>query len=77
MPCTNSFSCNLVCRWEKYDAKGLTEKGAHKYGQLNEQSWWEKWGENYDGRGYVLKWSVCLAAFCICKVPIIMVILYG
>ncbi|KAF6157782.1 hypothetical protein GIB67_038250 [Kingdonia uniflora] len=43
--------------WEKYDAKGWTEKGAHKYGRLNEQSWWEKWGENYDGRGSVLKWT--------------------
>lgn len=48
---------NLV-RFEKYDAKGWTEKGAHKYGRLNEQSWWEKWGEHYDGRGSVLKWSV-------------------
>jgi len=54
----NDFFCNSVSRWEKYDAKGSTEKGAHKYGQLNEQSWWEKWGENYDGRGYVLKWLV-------------------
>ncbi|CAN4094069.1 unnamed protein product [Withania somnifera] len=44
--------------WEKYDAKGWTEKGAHKYGRLNEQSWWEKWGEHYDGRGSVLKWMV-------------------
>lgn len=44
------------CRWEKYDAKGWTEKGAHKYGRLNEQSWWEKWGEHYDGRGSILKW---------------------
>ncbi|GMH04659.1 hypothetical protein Nepgr_006499 [Nepenthes gracilis] len=43
--------------WEKYDAKGGTEKGAHKYGRLNEQSWWEKWGEHYDGRGSVLKWT--------------------
>ncbi|GAB4832998.1 Protein EARLY STARVATION 1, chloroplastic [Ancistrocladus abbreviatus] len=43
--------------WEKYDAKGLTEKGAHKYGRLNEQSWWEKWGEHYDGSGSVLKWT--------------------
>ncbi|KAG5542540.1 hypothetical protein RHGRI_022173 [Rhododendron griersonianum] len=43
--------------WEKYDAKGWTEKGVHKYGRLNEQSWWEKWGENYDGRGSVLKWT--------------------
>ncbi|GAB2215928.1 hypothetical protein Droror1_Dr00023691 [Drosera rotundifolia] len=43
--------------WEKYDAKGWTEKGAHKYGRLDEQSWWEKWGENYDGRGSVLKWT--------------------
>ncbi|XP_074584444.1 protein EARLY STARVATION 1, chloroplastic-like [Curcuma longa] len=43
--------------WEKYDAKGWTEKGAHKYGRLNEQSWWEKWGEHYDGRGFVLKWT--------------------
>ncbi|KAM5565277.1 hypothetical protein ABKV19_019350 [Rosa sericea] len=42
--------------WEKYDAKGWTEKGAHKWGRLNEQSWWEKWGEHYDGRGSVLKW---------------------
>jgi len=42
--------------WEKYDAKGWTEKGAHKYGRLNEQSWWERWGEHYDGRGFVLKW---------------------
>ncbi|RWW11914.1 hypothetical protein GW17_00024443, partial [Ensete ventricosum] len=46
--------------WEKYDAKGWTEKGAHKYGRLNEQSWWEKWGEHYDGRGFVLKWFDCL-----------------
>ncbi|XP_073290013.1 protein EARLY STARVATION 1, chloroplastic-like isoform X1 [Primulina huaijiensis] len=43
--------------WEKYDAKGWTEKGAQKYGRLNEQSWWEKWGEHYDGRGSVLKWT--------------------
>eukprot|EP00268_Persea_americana_P020998 TRINITY_DN2101_c1_g1_i3.p1 TRINITY_DN2101_c1_g1~~TRINITY_DN2101_c1_g1_i3.p1 ORF type:complete len:436 (-),score=101.90 TRINITY_DN2101_c1_g1_i3:945-2252(-) len=43
--------------WEKYDAKGWTEKGAHKYGRLNEQSWWEKWGEHYDGRGSVVKWT--------------------
>ncbi|XP_057435143.1 protein EARLY STARVATION 1, chloroplastic [Lotus japonicus] len=43
--------------WEKYDAKGWTEKGAHKYGRLNEQSWWEKWGEHYDGRESVLKWT--------------------
>ncbi|KAJ4962486.1 hypothetical protein NE237_022425 [Protea cynaroides] len=43
--------------WEKYDAKGWTEKGAHKYGRLNEQSWWEKWGEHYDGKGSVLKWT--------------------
>lgn len=46
----------VLFRWEKYDAKGSTEKGAHKYGRLNEQSWWEKWGEHYDGRGSVLKW---------------------
>ena len=46
----------LSPRWEKYDAKGWTEKGAHKYGRLNEQSWWERWGEHYDGRGSVLKW---------------------
>lgn len=51
---TNAFCFGL--RWEKYDAKGWTEKGAHKYGRLNEQSWWEKWGEHYDGRGSVLKW---------------------
>ncbi|XP_077220604.1 protein EARLY STARVATION 1, chloroplastic-like isoform X1 [Tasmannia lanceolata] len=43
--------------WEKYDARGWTEKGAHKYGRLNEQSWWEQWGEHYDGRGSVLKWT--------------------
>ncbi|GER39998.1 sodium-coupled neutral amino acid transporter 4 [Striga asiatica] len=43
--------------WEKYDAKGWTEKGAHKYGRLNEQSWWEKWGERYDGSGSILKWT--------------------
>ncbi|KAF3796685.1 hypothetical protein EJ110_NYTH00892 [Nymphaea thermarum] len=43
--------------WEKYDAKGWTEKGAHKYGRLNDQSWWEKWGEQYDGTGSVLKWT--------------------
>ncbi|XP_047319721.1 uncharacterized protein LOC124923792 isoform X2 [Impatiens glandulifera] len=43
--------------WEKYDAKGWTEKGAHKYGRLDQQSWWEKWGENYDGRGSILKWT--------------------
>ncbi|KAL4579048.1 hypothetical protein LXL04_015183 [Taraxacum kok-saghyz] len=44
-------------KWEKYDAKGWTEKGANKYGRLNEQSWWEKWGEHYDGRESVLKWT--------------------
>ncbi|KAI3947757.1 hypothetical protein MKX01_034422 [Papaver californicum] len=43
--------------FEKYDAKGSTEKGANKYGKLNEQSWWERWGEHYDGRGSVLKWT--------------------
>ncbi|XP_008791988.2 uncharacterized protein LOC103708710 [Phoenix dactylifera] len=43
--------------WEKYDAKGSTEKKAYKYGRLNEQSWWEKWGEYYDGRGFVAKWT--------------------
>eukprot|EP00252_Welwitschia_mirabilis_P008922 TRINITY_DN21184_c0_g1_i2.p1 TRINITY_DN21184_c0_g1~~TRINITY_DN21184_c0_g1_i2.p1 ORF type:complete len:505 (-),score=105.81 TRINITY_DN21184_c0_g1_i2:346-1860(-) len=43
--------------WEKYNAKGWTEKGAHKYGRLNDQSWWEKWGEQYDGRGSVVKWT--------------------
>eukprot|EP01018_Ginkgo_biloba_P019046 Gb_29335 [translate_table: standard] len=43
--------------WEKYNAKGWTEKGAHKYGRLNDQSWWEKWGEQYDGSGSVLKWT--------------------
>ncbi|XP_042506678.1 uncharacterized protein LOC122083073 isoform X2 [Macadamia integrifolia] len=43
--------------WEKYDAKGWTEKGAHKYGRLNEHSWGEKWGEHYDGKGSVLKWT--------------------
>lgn len=53
---------NLL-RWEKYDAKGWTEKGAHKYGRLNEQSWWEKWGEHYDGRGSVLKWYVSCSLF--------------
>lgn len=51
----------LLPRWEKYDAKGWTEKGAHKYGKLNEQSWWEKWGEHYDGRGSVLKWFLQLS----------------
>lgn len=50
----------IVSRWEKYDAKGWTEKGAHKYGRLNEQSWWEKWGEHYDGRGSVLKWLLLI-----------------
>nr|XP_029119698.1 uncharacterized protein LOC105042638 isoform X3 [Elaeis guineensis] len=43
--------------WEKYDAKGSTEKKAYKYGRLDEQSWWEKWGEYYDGRGFVAKWT--------------------
>ncbi|KAL2623789.1 hypothetical protein R1flu_008034 [Riccia fluitans] len=43
--------------WEKYNAKGWSEKGAHKYGRLNDQGWWEKWGEQYDGRGGVLKWT--------------------
>lgn len=52
---TNCLSI-VSARWEKYDAKGWTEKGAHKYGRLNEQSWWEKWGEHYDGRGSVVKW---------------------
>jgi hypothetical protein len=55
------FEPSILCtRWEKYDAKGWTEKGAHKYGRLNEQSWWERWGEHYDGRGFVLKWCVSL-----------------
>ena len=45
-----------LARWEKYNAKGWSEKGAHKYGRLNDQGWWEKWGEQYDGRGAVLKW---------------------
>lgn len=54
---------SLRTRWEKYDAKGWTEKGAHKYGRLNEQSWWEKWGEHYDGRGSVLKWFALLKLF--------------
>ncbi|GKB11152.1 hypothetical protein Tco_0845075 [Tanacetum coccineum] len=34
--------------WEKYDVKGWCEKKAHKYGRLNEKSWWEKadkWAE--------------------------------
>lgn len=55
--CLNWLKCSCFFpRWEKYDAKGWTEKGAHKYGRLNEQSWWERWGEHYDGRGFVLKW---------------------
>ncbi|GJW07141.1 hypothetical protein Tco_1569564 [Tanacetum coccineum] len=37
-----------MLKGEKYDAKGWCEKGAHKYGRLNEQSWWEKWGDNYE-----------------------------
>ena len=45
-----------VCRWEKYNARGWAEKGAHKYGRLGNQAWWEKWGEQYDGKGTVLKW---------------------
>lgn len=53
----------MKTRWEKYDAKGWTEKGAHKYGRLNEQSWWEKWGEHYDGRGSVLKWFSLTSLF--------------
>lgn len=53
----------MKTRWEKYDAKGWTEKGAHKYGRLNEQSWWEKWGEHYDGRGSVLKWFSLTSIF--------------
>jgi hypothetical protein len=44
--------------WEKYNAKGWSEKGAHKYGKLDDQDWWERWGEQYDGRGAVLKWCV-------------------
>ncbi|KAH9550144.1 hypothetical protein CY35_10G057400 [Sphagnum magellanicum] len=43
--------------WEKYNAKGWSEKGAHKYGKLDDQDWWERWGEQYDGRGAVLKWT--------------------
>ncbi|GJS25661.1 hypothetical protein Tco_0454293 [Tanacetum coccineum] len=35
-----------VIWWEKYDVKGWCEKKAHKYGRLNEKSWWEKWGQN-------------------------------
>ncbi|GJW07140.1 hypothetical protein Tco_1569563 [Tanacetum coccineum] len=31
-------------RWEKYDAKGWCEKGAHKYGRLNEQPYKGKVG---------------------------------
>jgi hypothetical protein len=44
--------------WEKYNAKGWSEKGAQKYGKLDDQDWWERWGEQYDGRGAVLKWCV-------------------
>jgi hypothetical protein len=43
--------------WEKYNAKGWSEKGAQKYGKLDDQDWWERWGEQYDGRGAVLKWT--------------------
>ncbi len=52
------FACQLHRRWEKYNAKGWTDKGAHKYGRLSDQSWWEKWGEQYDGQGSVVKWYV-------------------
>lgn len=43
--------------WEKYNAKGWTEKGAYKTGRHDDQSWWEKWGEQFDGRGAVVKWT--------------------
>eukprot|EP00899_Mesostigma_viride_P008111 jgi/Mesvir1/17300/Mv07699-RA.1 len=43
--------------WEKYNAKGWTEKGAHKHGHFGNQSWWEKWGEQYDGMGAFTKWT--------------------
>ncbi|XP_031262146.1 uncharacterized protein LOC116120327 [Pistacia vera] len=49
--------------WEKNDAEGWTEKRAHEYGRLNEQSWWEKWGEHYGGRGSVLKWLSAVLIF--------------
>ncbi|GJU06450.1 hypothetical protein Tco_1122880 [Tanacetum coccineum] len=32
----------LLLLWEKYDVKGWCEKGAHKYGRLNEKSLCEK-----------------------------------
>lgn len=73
----NHFYYNSIFRWEKYDAKGSTEKGAYKYGRLNDQSWWEKWGENYDGRGYVLKWSVSFPPSCKRRGPIVMVFMYS
>ncbi|KAM1443345.1 hypothetical protein ACFX2I_039633 [Malus domestica] len=44
-------------RWEKYDAKGWTEKGAHKYGRLNEQSWTDKWAETELGTKWGDKWE--------------------
>ncbi|GFS46431.1 hypothetical protein Acr_00g0102210 [Actinidia rufa] len=43
--------------WEKYDAKGWTEKGAHKYGRLNEQSWTDKWAETELGTKWGDKWE--------------------
>lgn len=55
----------IISRWEKYDAKGSTEKKAYKYGRLNEQSWWEKWGEYYDGRGFVAKWFAHVSTSCL------------
>ncbi|KAK9129275.1 hypothetical protein Sjap_009762 [Stephania japonica] len=43
--------------WEKYDAKGQTEKGANKYGRLNEQSWTDKWAETELGTKWGDKWE--------------------
>lgn len=53
----------MKIRWEKYDVKGWIEKGVYKYGRLNEQLWWEKWGEYYDGRGFVFKWFFLIFLF--------------
>jgi len=44
-----------LARWESTTPRGGRRR-AYKTGRHNDQSWWEKWGEQFDGRGAVVKW---------------------
>jgi len=43
--------------WERYYADGKVERGVEKSGREVRQAWWEKWGEQHDGKGATLKWT--------------------